>query len=240
MENFYPFLYRGYETLRKRKTFSYLKHLQKTQWYSTNKLKEIQWEALKKLLYHVYKNVPYYQKLFQKLGIHPEKINTFDDYKKLPILNKEIIKKNYLDLIAKNYRDKILIKTTGGTTGIPLKLAYTRESYEWRRGVFFRGYGWAGYKEGKKVAYLWSIPLTGYPLKNRVKDKIYRFFFRQKYFNVFNLTPETMDLYFNKMKEFKPRHIVSYALQIYFFAKFIKEKGYSIWPLESIILNLWL
>ena len=233
LDNFYKL----YETLRARKSFSYLKYLKKTQWYTLNQLKDIQWEAFKSLLHHAYKNVPYYQKLFCQLSIHPKDINTFDDYRKLPILNKEIIKQNYPDLIAENYKNRLLLKSTGGTMGVPLKFGYTRESYEWRRATFFRGYGWTGYKEGKKVAYLWSIPLTDYLLKNRIKDGLYRFFLRQKYFNVFELTPEKMALYYKKMKQFKPRHIVAYAVQMYFFARFVKEKGYIIWPLESIILG---
>ena len=48
----YPKLYKNilfpfYETfLRKRNTLKYLKYLEKTQWYSPERLREIQWERL--------------------------------------------------------------------------------------------------------------------------------------------------------------------------------------------------
>ncbi|RKY32236.1 MAG: phenylacetate--CoA ligase family protein, partial [Candidatus Omnitrophota bacterium] len=56
----YPKLYKNilfpfYETfLRKRNTLKYLKYLEKTQWYSPERLREIQWERLQRLLRYAY------------------------------------------------------------------------------------------------------------------------------------------------------------------------------------------
>lgn len=100
-----------------------------------------------------------------------------------------------------------------------------------------RGYGWAGCQEGDKVAYLWSVPVGEYSIFNKLKDNIYHRILRQKYFNVFDLTPENMENYYWKMRRYKPRHIVSYALQMYYFARFINENGMEPFPLESIILG---
>lgn len=232
------FLLPFYETLlRKRNTLLYLKELERQQWLSLQELRKIQWRELKQLLEHAYQNVPYYQNIFQKLRIIPADIQSPRDFEKLPITDKQIIKENYEELIAKNYYGTTLTKSTGGTTGEPLQLEYTRDAYEWRRAVMVRGYGWAGCQEGDKVAYLWSVPVGEYSIFNKLKDNIYHRILRQKYFNVFDLTPENMESYYWKMRRYRPRHIVSYALQMYYFARFINENGMEPFPLESIILG---
>ena len=67
-----------------------LDFIEETQWYSLTDLKKYQLSQLNKLLNHTYENVPYYTKLFDKLNIKPNDINTIKDLSKLPILTKEI------------------------------------------------------------------------------------------------------------------------------------------------------
>ena len=59
---------------------------------SRNKIKDLQDKKLEKLVLHCYKNVPYYTKLFDCLGIKPEDIKTRADLTKLPVLTKQIIR----------------------------------------------------------------------------------------------------------------------------------------------------
>jgi len=192
---------------------------------------------LKRLLEHTYQNVPYYRDVFKSLGITSDDIRTSEDFREIPVIDKQTIRENYRSLIAENYMERTLTKSTGGTTGIPLQLEFTRDSYEWRRAVMMRHYGWGGYKEGKKVAYLWSVPVGRYSLFSKLKDDLYHKILRQKYFNVFDLTPENMERYYRKMRKFKPEHIVAYALQMYYFAKYIYENNLEPFPLKSIILG---
>ena len=63
------FIHPFYETvLRGRKTFVYLKELEKSQWFSEEKLKKIQWEKITKLIRHAYETVPYYRKIFKDIA----------------------------------------------------------------------------------------------------------------------------------------------------------------------------
>ncbi len=95
--------------------------LEKSQWWSKERLEEYQMQQLEKLLNHAYNNVPYYKKVFNERGLKPKDIQDFDDLKKIPYLTKEIIRNNLEDLIARNYpRSKLQYCTTGGSTGIPM------------------------------------------------------------------------------------------------------------------------
>ena len=46
------------------KTMKYLKKLEETQWWSRDKILELQNEKLKKLIKYAYDNVPYYYRMF--------------------------------------------------------------------------------------------------------------------------------------------------------------------------------
>ena len=74
-----------------RKTYKFLK---KSQWWSSEQLKEYQLQQLNKLLIQAYEHVPYYKKLFDRLNLKPENIRSIQDLQKLPFLTKDIIKEN--------------------------------------------------------------------------------------------------------------------------------------------------
>jgi phenylacetate-CoA ligase len=229
----FPF-YEGF--LRKRNTLEYLRRLDKNQWLSRDELLEFQWNELKNLLSHAYENVPFYTETFREHGLTPYDIKDPDDFRKLPIIDKPTIKSNWDKMVAKNIPN-ILTKSTGGSTGDPLHFVYTRDSYEWRRAITMRGYSWAGYKEGDKVAYLWGFPIGDISRFYALKTNMHRRIQNMKYFNIFDLSSQTMESYFRAMKDYKPKHIVAYGLGMYYFAKFINDMGWQSFPLESIILG---
>ena len=80
-----------------------INYLEKTQWLSKSEIEELQNKKLRALLRHAYDNVPYYRKVFNDHGIYPDDIKTRQDLPRIPILTKEIIRKNLPDLIAKNF-----------------------------------------------------------------------------------------------------------------------------------------
>ena len=69
--------------------------LEKSQWFSEEELKEYQNKRLKEIIEHCYENVPYYQNLFHQLRLKPDDFEDAEDLKKLPLLTKEIIRKNF-------------------------------------------------------------------------------------------------------------------------------------------------
>jgi len=103
-----------------RRTYQFLL---KSQWWSQSELREYQSKQLSKLIHHSYRNVPYYKKLFDKIRLKPTGIRDVSDLQKIPFLTKQIINENINDFNAKNYpKKKFESITTGGTTGIPLRL----------------------------------------------------------------------------------------------------------------------
>ena len=82
-----------------------LKEMRHNDHLTEKEIRNIQDEKLQRLVQHCYKTVPYYTKLFDRLGIKPEQIRTREDLNVLPVLIKQIIRDNYNDLFSTS--DKI-------------------------------------------------------------------------------------------------------------------------------------
>src|SRR5690242_78340 len=116
-------LYSLYEThIQGRKTLRYLEELEKVQWQSSEQIAALQWQRLQALLAHAEVNVPYYRDMFRKLGITASDIRWMEDFRKLPILTRADVAANQTELEAQNFKNDLLRKATGGSTGVPMKL----------------------------------------------------------------------------------------------------------------------
>ena len=70
------------------------KELEHTQWYAPEILINLQWNKIKHLIDHSYKNVPFYTQRFRQHGITPDDIKVIED-----CVGKEA-KKNFLPMQA--------------------------------------------------------------------------------------------------------------------------------------------
>lgn len=205
-------LFPAYESgLRRRGTVGYLREYERTQWLAPEQIAELQWTKLSQLLRHCWEQVPYYRRSWKALGIGDSRdIVTPEDYARLPVLTKRDIRENFDDLIAASHRGQLLFKATGGSTGEPLRFGYTRESYERRIAVMFRGYGWAGARVGQRTLYLWGASLAQ-PMLPKWKDRLYHRAFNRCFLNAFAMSDARMDEYIGAFNAFRPQVVVSYV-----------------------------
>ncbi len=113
--------------------------LEASQWWSYNELVEYQNGKLREVIRRAYETVPYYRELFENLKLKPSDIKTVDDLPRLPILNKEIVRARFADMISTAWpKNKIVPGETGGTTGTALKLAYSKETIQWQWAIWQR------------------------------------------------------------------------------------------------------
>lgn len=137
------------------------KYLNQSQWFSEDKIRVDQNNKLKRLIEHVYHNVPYYRNLMQKKGIVPQDINCADDLKYFPVLTKKIIRSNYQDIMSLDLnKRRVMESSTGGTTGEPLKLYLDKDTRIWREAARLRGWSWANFQIGMSVV---AFPSNNWP-----------------------------------------------------------------------------
>ena len=86
------------------------------------------------------KNCPMYRDKFKEVGISPEEIKTLDDIRKVPLTDKEELRRAqecgepflYGKTLAADLTELCTLRQTSGTTGRPVYVPDTYRSWQWR------------------------------------------------------------------------------------------------------------
>lgn len=113
--------------------------LEKSQWWSADEIRSYQNEQLQKIVQHAYETVPYYRRVFDRLGLKPGDILEREDLAKLPILTKEDVRQYSDELLSSKFsRKELVFGHTSGTTGKSLSFYLERRAYQFRWAVWWR------------------------------------------------------------------------------------------------------
>ena len=201
-----------------------LEFLQKSQWWSKVEIENYQNEKLRKIVRHAYKNVPYYNKLFNKLKLKPEDIRTKKDLQKLPILRRKDVARNLKDLLAVNANKYNPQKRkTGGTTGVPLVYYSDMNSWSLTWGLKFRAWSWTGYTLGEKIAILAGSSLIPNQ-KKKFKKFIWGKLNRMYPMSMTHTNNSMMHNYIRIIKKEKIHYLRGYPSSLSIFANFVKNQ----------------
>ncbi len=89
-------------------------------------LQQLQLERLQATINRCYKNVPFYRRRLEALGMEPEDFQSLDDLRQLPFTTKQDLRDSYpYDLVALPLREVVRFHLSSGTTGSPTVIAYT-------------------------------------------------------------------------------------------------------------------
>ncbi len=202
-----------------------LAELARTEAFSREELKEYQFVKFKRLVEHVYKNVPYYRTRMESEGLTPADFRDMGDIMRLPIMTKKEIRDNHADLrtAGSDRPMKIVEFQTGGTTGEPLEFVRNAECVSFSRAAILRSYTWAGYRLGDPILVLTGGALMASPLdfKQRVGFTLMNFHFLP----AFQLRRDTLDQYVDVVRKSKIRYIRGYSTVIYEFAVLCEKTG---------------
>jgi len=175
----YPALMQLEDMLKGGNTRKHFGRLKRLKCVDPEYLHDYKWAALQKLLKHAYTNVPFYKKEFDAQGVQPEDIKSFEDFSKLPAIDRATVKSNELDLFS-NAHDRLSIMSgyTSGSSGTPMIFHYDQKSYSAGRAAVLFGWDLAGKKMGDKMVTVWGDRSTAeekWPkLDSRLKAILYR------------------------------------------------------------------
>ncbi len=219
-------LYPLYESgLRRRHTLAWLDEYEQAQWLVPERIEALQWQRLQRLLEHCHREVPYYRRRWNELGITPADIRSRADFARLPLLTKSDIRANFEDLKAESLRGELMYKATGGSTGEPLRFGYTRESNDRRTAVMWRGYGWAGSRMGRRTLFLWGGAVGQPGRTQQWKDRLYNALFARRVLNSFHMTESNLGDYAAAMDRYRPEIIVAYVSPLVRLARWMLQTG---------------
>ncbi|MEM2138613.1 MAG: hypothetical protein QXM96_00485 [Candidatus Woesearchaeota archaeon] len=208
----------------------YVSNLSKTK----EEIKELQLNKLKKLVKHAYETVPYYKELFDRNKINPE-INSFEDFKKIPELEKKTVLEDYKKLLS-NKKYKLIKQFSGGSTGNKVTIYKNKEYYERCAAVWLRDLYSVGITPGMKSAWVWGNTSQDLPFKKRFFEWLSFKINRRIMFNTFRYTDDDIEKWITKeFNKFKPDYMYGYAGIIYDIAKCIKNRNLKIHQLKKIV-----
>ena len=199
--------------------------LNRTQWLSPADLGELQDEKLRRLIRHVYRNVPYYRERMRASGVRPEDVRTRSDLHKLPFLTKSDVREHlYFDILSENHdKDQVLRITTSGSTGEPFVCYADRAQLEFRWAATLRSQEWTGYQFGDPCVRLWHQTI-GMTQSQAWQERIDAKLSRRSFIPVFEMSNERLEQMVSKIEDARPVLIDGYAEAFDFLAQYLRNR----------------
>jgi phenylacetate-CoA ligase len=122
------------------------------------KLRQFQLAKFKKILNWAYQNSPFYRDLYQKAGLEPGDIKTFDDIRKVPKTEKSQLREAqgrepypYGSILSVPLEQVTEYRQTSGTTGQPVYHPETWQDWEWSAESWAYALYAQGYRNSDRV-----------------------------------------------------------------------------------------
>lgn len=206
-----------------RKFPKYYQELKKTEYSELEKLKEIQTKKLKKLISIAYNHVPFYQKEFAENNLNQFDIESIEDLRKLPVVNKRILKKHFPRQTINNtiMPESIIQNSTSGSTGKPFIFALNWKKKDMIEALKIRNFNYVNYGYGRKYYSLW-----GFNPQPNFMSIIYRKFILKRYFiSSLNMNDKIKQKYANILLNNTNCYLEGYASGLIVLARYmIKNK----------------
>ncbi len=211
--------------------------LEESQWWDADQLEEYQHEKLAKLLRHAYNNVPYYRKIFQEAWILESELENPGCLKRLPLLDKSIIRVNYRDLCVDNISQyQTNESSTSGSTGESLFFLVDETNGAYRRTSTFRNFGWCGISPFDRQVLLWDARFDEPPQKT-VSDRLKLGARPVLFLSFYDLSEAMMANYIKRLQAFRPKLFVSYPSPMEHFAEYCIDQDLRIPSLKAVICS---
>lgn len=215
-------LVRAWMAARARPLVGHLEELEKSQWLTSDEAAAHQLIRLRETLAHAARAVPYYRTLFREAGFDPASVTTLDGLKRIPALTRETLTARFDDLMADPAPTGRFVRSTGGSTGRPLRFAV--DSYEMmtRSAHIYRGLGWLGWQPGDRVAYVWGSDIDTREhkgLMGAVRDA----FIGVLWLDAFTMSVPRLDECLERLERFKPTVLIGYPSSLHLLARRIIE-----------------
>lgn len=123
----------------------YARALSSSYTFSPEALQTYQQNLLQRMVRHCYENVPYYREVFQELRLTPNDIQTLEDLKKLPIIDKRTVQADMQQFVSKKHFNVLCnVGKTSGSTGTPGKFIRDFDAINFEHACVWRHWEKAG------------------------------------------------------------------------------------------------
>ncbi len=216
---------KGYKNSSIRYTGQYDSALQEYQSFdygNIEKLKEYQNQRVKELVSYAFAKSPFYKEFYK--GIDIDSICTVEDLKKLPILEKELVRQN-IDKLYAIPESEASVSNTSGTTGKSMKFYNAKFDIQRRMAYldhFKMQHGFV-HRKMKKASFTSSKVIPPNQKSNIYwRDNIS---VKQRIYSGFHCKGDRVKYYVENLNKYKPQAIDGYPSAIYAVAKYIVDNN---------------
>lgn len=144
------------------KRAQYLARMLRAQWQSSAVLRAAQNDALRVLVRHAARHVPFYRDLYSRHGIAARAFRGLEDLPSLPLVDKRQLRAAGEQVLADDRPADLVKISTSGSTGEPFEFHIDRRHDQWRKAQYLRPYLANGRRLSDKV-----LRLTAFPAQRR-------------------------------------------------------------------------
>ena len=220
---------------------SQFEFLLKSEHWTSAQMREYQGQQLRRLLRVAFAQVPYYRELQKKLGCQPEDFKEPEDLKRLPILEKSQLRGNEKYFLNEAINpQKCTSSYTSGTTGTPIKIYETQESFSKTWGFVVRLRKWAGLSDpmyprraqftGRNIVPLGQNPKTAVYWRRNIPGNTLLF-------STTHISPETVPHYAQTLRGFGPELIDGYPSALLVIARISRRLKIDLPKPKAIIVT---
>ncbi|MFA5294497.1 MAG: phenylacetate--CoA ligase family protein [Methanoregulaceae archaeon] len=194
-------------------------------------------QRLRALFLHAYHHTRYYHQIFDQIGIIQDDYVDLALIKEIPVLTKEIIRKNFNELISDDYQKRgWFYNSSGGSTGEPIKLIQDKQFLRWAKATnyyYYKNILGIDQPAVKKVI-VWGSERDIFTGTFGIKTKLSNYITNTILLNSFRMTPEDIERYINTINEYKPEFIRGYAGSLYEICSYAEKNDLSIYSPKII------
>jgi phenylacetate-CoA ligase len=166
---------------------------------------------LREVVRRAYSETEYYRELLTGIGFDPFADFGFDEYTRIPPLDREAVRGAGARLHSGGLRAAEARRdATGGSTGQPTEIRTGPEERGWRESGTEFYMRRIGVPKGSSVGLLWGHHLDPVA-SDRIADRIRAFAEDVRWFDCLRLSPEKLRGYHAELQQWRPRCIVAYA-----------------------------
>ncbi|WP_434049287.1 phenylacetate--CoA ligase family protein [Marinobacter salarius] len=204
----------------------YRRGYEERQWWSARELEAFRDEHFDRIVRYAVENSSYYQKCLSSFITDNSIIPSPD----LPTLSKAQLIDNLDHIRAKNAGLFSSAKTTGGSTGEPVKIFKNGSALARERCATWRSYEWAGVSVADRQVRFWGVP---HSRSGRLTARLIDLIANRKRISAFSINDDNLYKYYNDLCSFQPQYLYGYVSVIEEFARFIQSK--QLQPPSSLV-----
>jgi len=221
-----------HERLKGKPTHRYLRALEESQWLGHDAVRELQLRRLREHLAFAYREVPYYTRLLDEHELPPRRVQSLEDFARIPMLTKDIIRSHFDELQPGTRIRGTQRVSTGGSTGTPVTVLVDPRRAAFTDATRLRAHRWFGTDMGAPEIVLWGSPIElGRQDRLRsVRDRL----LNSRLLSAFDLGEGALARYAEVLHRKRPRKLYGYASALALLAGYLRRTGWrpdGAWPL---------